>query len=68
MTQLLTYEETAHRLGYKNKRTIQRYVMTGAMRAVDVSPPGSGRPAHRIPADELERFIQGRIAEPSPTR
>ena len=59
----LTLDETAERLGV-TRRTVERLIQRGELRAVDVSPPAApGRAARlHVLRDDLDAFIEARLA------
>lgn len=54
--QLLTIPETAKRLRCSDNH-VYRLIATGALRAVDVAVPGSGRPKSRIREADLAKYV-----------
>ena len=45
--------------------TLRLAIRRGDLRAVDVSRPGSARPAYRVPASALAEFLDARRVRPA---
>jgi excisionase family DNA binding protein len=56
-TSLLTIKTAAGRLGCSDSH-IYRLIAAGHLRAVDISPPGSGRTKTRVRDDDLADYIE----------
>ena len=46
--------------------SLRQRIRRGELRAVDVSRPGSGRPAYRVPASALAEFLDARRVDAAP--
>jgi len=57
---LLTPKETGVRLGGASENHVYRLIAVGALRAVDISLPGSRRSKTRVREDDLAAYIERR--------
>jgi excisionase family DNA binding protein len=61
-TSLLTIKTAADRLGCSITH-VYRLIAAGHLRAVDISPPGSGRTKTRIRDDDMGEYIEKQTRE-----
>ena len=62
ITRLLTPQEAAEYLGC-SKPHIYRLITTGALRAVDISAPGSQKTKTRIRQEDLTEYLMGNVVQ-----
>jgi hypothetical protein len=63
---LLTVAEVAAELRYKKVDPVLALIACGALRAIDVSQPGSKKKRWRIRRDDLETFLWSRTKSATP--